>query len=637
MNAQGNAGTVAGGVLVLAGVGAVMSFVVVLAVVVALLGGVAHEEGCGDATGSDGEPVGASTGSLGGVAGTGITRGELRIVRSSRLAGDRFTSGTFVSTAYGPPWGVDPKSGVDQGAGISTSGGLRLNGGAPRKYFIATDPHVIALGQWVWIWPNPFDWHGPFLAADTGGGVNGRHVDFYDWRGRAFQNRWSAQVRVTDSGQDLPAGDAATVEVASVDGARERNGSSSVNPSPAETAARDVTGQPVGFALVDAHGRVVAAVSPNDTNRSASITKAMILVALTQQARARALSATEKRAAGAMIRQSDNAAANGLFAAVGADRVNDVARRAGMTHFELVQRKQTAGGFILGYSRVSAVDQARLFARIDDLLSARHRGFAAQLLESIEGAGRFGIYDAGLDARIRSKGGWRPESEGGWTVNQAAQVTIGSETYGFAVVLGKQATFAAGGRAIAAIARAAFSDAPAAAGACGPVELSGDTGERIGQIARRYLGKDARRQPFADFTPPRASYQWCAWFATNVWKLAGVPIKANAFSGYPYLWGKTRRTLFKAVGHKPRGPTPPVGSALMYGSGPESPGTSVHVNLIDKVNPDGTFMITSGNSDTSRVTREGPCRLKVADPARLTGRGCDGRPVYGIASPVPPT
>ena len=75
----------------------------------------------------------------------------------------------------------------------------------------------------------------------------------------------------------------------------------------------------------------------------------------------------------------------------------------------------------------------------------------------------------------------------------------------------------------------------------------------------------------------------------------------------------------------------------MYGSGPQSTSTSQHVNLVDAVNPDGTFMLTGGNQDSSRVTREGPCRLSRTDPARLTGPGCDPRPIYAIAAPGPAT
>src|SRR4051812_27115496 len=58
-------------------------------------------------------------GSLGGVAGTGLTRAQVRAVRTaSPFAGARLTPGPYESTAYGPPWG-----GI-QGAGLSTSGGL---------------------------------------------------------------------------------------------------------------------------------------------------------------------------------------------------------------------------------------------------------------------------------------------------------------------------------------------------------------------------------------------------------------------------------------------------------------------------------------------------------------------------------
>src|SRR4051794_31098901 len=56
-------------------------------------------------------------GSLGGVAGTGLSRAQLDAVRHSPYASARRTTGTFVSTSYGPPWG-----GI-QGTGQSTSGG----------------------------------------------------------------------------------------------------------------------------------------------------------------------------------------------------------------------------------------------------------------------------------------------------------------------------------------------------------------------------------------------------------------------------------------------------------------------------------------------------------------------------------
>ena len=371
----------------------VVAGVLTLTVIVAVFTPGASQ-GCEGMDGA-GEPIGPTVGSLGGVAGSGVTSAELYRVRSSRLAGSVLTTGVFRSTAYGPP------SGGLQGPGDATAGGLVLAGGAPVRYVIATDPRVIALGQWVYAWPNPFGWRGPFLAAETGGRIKGHTIDFYDWRGRAYQTRWNRRTTITG---EPSAADARSTDVA----------------SPTPMASSDAPDVPLG-------------------------------------------------------------------------------------------------------------------------------------------------------------------------------------------------------------------------GGCTAMPLSSESGVRIGQLARTFLGRDARRQAFAGFDPPTTQVAWCAWFSTNVWRLAGVPIEVSDFSGYQYTWAQRNGTLFKGLGSPPRGPTPPVGSALMYGSGPQSTSTSEHVNLVDTVNPDGTFMLTGGNQDSSRVTREGPCRLSRADPARLTGPGCDPRPIYAIAAPGPAT
>ena len=171
--------------------GFVVLFVAGLAIIAALIGGATPD--CTAGSGGD-EPIGGTVGSLGGVGGTGLSRAEVNTVRGnvSSVDGPTFTSGTYSSTAYGPPWG-----GI-QGSGQSTAGGVRLDGGAPRKYMVAVDPGSISLGQWVYAQPNPFNWDGAFLAADTGGAINGKRLDFYDWRGRAYQNSWGRRdVEVT--------------------------------------------------------------------------------------------------------------------------------------------------------------------------------------------------------------------------------------------------------------------------------------------------------------------------------------------------------------------------------------------------------------------------------------------------------
>jgi 3D (Asp-Asp-Asp) domain-containing protein len=99
-------------------------------------------------------------------------------------------TGSWLATAYGPPWG-----GI-QGDGV-TATGIDLTAGPPMLE-IAVDPSVIPLRSFVHVEPNPFDTSGAFYAGDTGGAITGQHVDIYDWRGRGAQDAWGARrVNVT--------------------------------------------------------------------------------------------------------------------------------------------------------------------------------------------------------------------------------------------------------------------------------------------------------------------------------------------------------------------------------------------------------------------------------------------------------
>src|SRR4051794_14624867 len=100
--------------------GAPLGLVIAVVLLVALLAG-ALEQQCGG--GDDRAADAGRPGALGGVAGTGLTRAQLDAVRHSPYASQRLTTGAYVSTSYGPPWG-----GI-QGPGVSTSGGVRLNRG----------------------------------------------------------------------------------------------------------------------------------------------------------------------------------------------------------------------------------------------------------------------------------------------------------------------------------------------------------------------------------------------------------------------------------------------------------------------------------------------------------------------------
>jgi 3D (Asp-Asp-Asp) domain-containing protein len=94
--------------------------------------------------------------------------------------------GTWLATAYGPPWG-----GI-QGNGV-TATGLNLTAGPPALE-VAVDPSVIPLRSYVHVQPNPFATSSAFYAGDTGGAIIGKHIDIYDWRGRTDQNAWGERA-----------------------------------------------------------------------------------------------------------------------------------------------------------------------------------------------------------------------------------------------------------------------------------------------------------------------------------------------------------------------------------------------------------------------------------------------------------
>lgn len=137
---------------------------------------------------------GTSAGSLGGVQGTGVTPAELKLIRSHPYAGNKVTPGTYSGTVYGPPWPL--LAGTPD-----TSTGLEL--GSPnhgkKKYIVAMDPQLNNYGAFVYVWPNPHNWTGPFIVADTGQGRSDG-IDFWEWRGMDQMEKWGRRnVKVSDS------------------------------------------------------------------------------------------------------------------------------------------------------------------------------------------------------------------------------------------------------------------------------------------------------------------------------------------------------------------------------------------------------------------------------------------------------
>jgi hypothetical protein len=135
--------------------------------------------------------------------------------------------------------------------------------------------------------------------------------------------------------------------------------------------------------------------------QSASVSKAMLLVAVLRRAAAKPLDGSLRRQLRAMITVSDNDAASAVYARVGGGALRSVASAAGMNNFAEV-------GHWAG-ARITAADQARLFLRIDKLVPPAHRRYARKLLSSIASPQRWGIAPVARRKGIKIffKGGWR--------------------------------------------------------------------------------------------------------------------------------------------------------------------------------------------------------------------------------------
>jgi beta-lactamase family protein len=134
---------------------------------------------------------------------------------------------------------------------------------------------------------------------------------------------------------------------------------------------------------------------------SASVLKAMLLVTYLRQrdVRGRALVDADKALLAPMIRRSDNVAATRVRDIVGNPAIVRLAKRAGMTRFEVRD--------VWGLSLITARDQTRFFLGIENLLPERHRKYALRLLRTIVPSQRWGMAQVIPD-------GWRLYFKGGW-------------------------------------------------------------------------------------------------------------------------------------------------------------------------------------------------------------------------------
>jgi D-alanyl-D-alanine dipeptidase len=166
------------------------------------------------------------------------------------------------------------------------------------------------------------------------------------------------------------------------------------------------------WALIDSRGRLHG-FAPRRRYVSASVVKAMLLVAYLRRIGNRTPTASERRLLGPMITVSDNARATAVYRRVGDAALLRLARRAGMRGFTVA--------YSWGYAHFSAIDQARFFYLFDRLVPPRSRRYARRLLSSIVTYQRWGFsrYALARGFQVFFKGGWRGTGRGA-LVHEAA-------------------------------------------------------------------------------------------------------------------------------------------------------------------------------------------------------------------------
>lgn len=182
----------------------------------------------------------------------------------------------------------------------------------------------------------------------------------------------------------------------------------------------------VSFAVVSRNGRLLAGHRRANPVRSASVVKAMMLVAYLRMpdVASRRLTRSERTRFTDMITRSANAPAYWTLEQTGWWRIEQMAREAGMRDFRPI-----VGAW--GYTGITAQDTARFFVRIDRLTPKRHVGFVHRQLAGIIPEHRWGLPP-------NTPRGWSWHVKGGWIngiVNQAGVFTRGDRRIGVAVLI----------------------------------------------------------------------------------------------------------------------------------------------------------------------------------------------------------
>lgn len=212
----------------------------------------------------------------------------------------------------------------------------------------------------------------------------------------------------------------------------------------AERFAEERAGR-VSFAVIDTSG-ALACYRCRLSYHSASVIKAMLLVSYLDHLAevGEPLPADHEAYLASMIRVSDNDAATAIYSHVGDKGLFKLATEAGMTDF------QVSGGW--GSAHITAADQARFFAALNELIAPEYRDYALALLSSISAEQSWGIPDVARPQwQTFFKGGWLLH-EDGRLVHQVARLEKDGSSMAIAVLTDGDPSDAYGRKTIEGIA-----------------------------------------------------------------------------------------------------------------------------------------------------------------------------------------
>ncbi|MEV3993103.1 serine hydrolase [Streptomyces sp. NPDC049837] len=197
---------------------------------------------------------------------------------------------------------------------------------------------------------------------------------------------------------------------------------------------------------------------PDTQFDSASVVKTTVLATLLWDAQKskRALTATEKSRAYAMITKSDNDATSALWKQLGVTKVKGFLAAAGMT------RTVPGSGGYWGLTQITARDQQKLLALItakNTVLTDASRAYILDLMNKVVSSQRWGTpAGAPSTAKIHVKNGWLPRATHGWRVHSIGAFTGTAHNYQITVLTHDNATMQDGINTIQAVARVVHAD-----------------------------------------------------------------------------------------------------------------------------------------------------------------------------------